>query len=355
MLRVTVPRPKFFTPTTIRAKKEQQQALLSELSINFESYYAMPESSPHSPHIVVAGGTGFIGRHFAAKAWEAGYRCTLVARHRPADLPAHCDFSAWDGRTAQGDWVERLNGAAAVVNVAGRTVDCIKTPDHCDEILRSRVESVEAIGKALTQVEVPPPVWVQMSTAHIYGDPPALWCDEDSALGYGLAPTVGKAWEAAFRQNKLPQQRGVLLRTSFVIGRSGGAFPTLKRLAKWGLGGRVGHGRQGLSWVHEDDMAALLLRACTLPRMEGTYIVSAPEPVSQQAFMKELRKQLHIPVALPSPAWLTRLGARVIFRTDPELLLYGRYVTSRRLAEEGYQWQYPNLEGALEDLVEVRC
>ena len=98
----------------------------------------------------------------------------------------------WDARTL-GEWSRELDGADGLVNLTGRSVDCIKTPDHCDEILRSRVESTRVLGKAFQVIASPPSVWVQMSTAHIYGDPPEVTCTEDSAFGYGLAPTVGRA------------------------------------------------------------------------------------------------------------------------------------------------------------------
>ncbi len=135
----------------------------------------------------------------------------------------------WDGRTV-GDWTKHLKGAAAVVNLSGRTVDSIKTSDHCDEILRSRVEATLAIGKALRDVKKPSPVWVQITTAHIYGDPPDVVCDEDSAFGYGLAPIVGKAWEEAYSKAVPPSMRQVILRTSFVLGKNSGAFPKMKML-----------------------------------------------------------------------------------------------------------------------------
>src|SRR6516165_8427045 len=97
-----------------------------------------------------------------------------------------------------GEWRRELEGASGLVNLAGRSVDCIKTPDHQDEILRSRVEATCVLGLALRATDSPPPVWVQMSTAHIYGDPPEVVCTEDSAFGYGLAPFVARAWEDAF-------------------------------------------------------------------------------------------------------------------------------------------------------------
>ncbi len=110
------------------------------------------------------------------------------------------------GCATLGEWRRELDGAVGLVNLVGRSVDCIKTPDSQDEILRSRVEATRVLGLAVRSVDSPPPVWVQMSTAHIYGDPPQVTCTEDSPLGYGLAPFVGRAWEEEFRASVLPNQ-----------------------------------------------------------------------------------------------------------------------------------------------------
>ncbi len=203
----------------------------------------------------------------------------------------------------------------------------------------------------MRNISHPPPVWVQMSTAHIYGDPPEVVCTESSAFGVGLAPLVGRAWEEAFASSALPQQRKVILRTSFVLGKDrgagGGALARLRTLVRFGLGGKVGSGRQGMSWIHETDMNRLFAAALVDERMSGAYIATAPNPVSQQQFMKELRKSMGMPIALPAFEWMVRLGAPLLMRTDPELALYGRYVTSRRLAEEGFKFQFPHLPEAL--------
>src|SRR4026209_603922 len=202
-----------------------------------------------SGRIVIAGGTGFLGTSLVRHLADQGCEVIALSRHAPAEsLP--CQHATWDARTV-GDWARHLDGAAAIVNLAGRTVDCIKSADHCDEILRSRVESTLALGHELERGKSPPRVWVQMGTAHRYGDPPEVVCDEDAAFGYGLAPTVGEAWEAAFERSLPPGMRGVVLRTSFVLGRTGGALRTLSRLARCGLGGKVGSGKQGMSWIHE--------------------------------------------------------------------------------------------------------
>lgn len=303
--------------------------------------------------IVIAGGSGFIGTSLATHLTAAGVPVVVLSRSAPRATGAWRHVR-WDARTL-GDWKRELDGASGLVNLVGRTVDCIKTPEHRDEILRSRVEATNLLGQAMRAIDAPPRVWVQMSTAHIYGDPPSVVCDEDAPFGLGLAPLVGKAWEDAFHQAMLPQQRGVVLRTSFVIGRDrgagGGALARLRFLAKFGLGGRVGSGTQGMSWIHEADMNALFERAITDGSMTGTYIASSPNPVSQVEFMRTLRRAIGMPLGLPAFAWMVRLGAPLVMRTDPELALYGRYVVSRRLAEEGFEFRFPELGPAIADLV----
>lgn len=305
-----------------------------------------------SGRVVIAGGSGFVGISLATELAAGGADVVIVSRSAPVRGPWR--HVAWDGRTL-GAWARELDGAAGLVNLAGRTVDCIKTPDHRDEILRSRVESTLVLGEAVAAATAPPPVWVQMSTAHIYGDPPRVRCTEDSPYGEGLAPFVAKAWEAAFATSLLATQRGVLVRTSFVVGRDrgagGGAIGRLGTLVRFGLGGRVGPGTQGMSWLHEADMNALFGRALLDEDMHGAYIASSPNPVSQADFMRELRTAFGRRVGLPAPAFAVRIGAPLIMRTDPDLALYGRYVVSSRLAELGFKFAFPYLAPALRDVV----
>ncbi len=241
-----------------------------------------------------------------------------------------------------------------MVNLVGRSVDCIKTPDHCDEILRSRVESTRVLGEAMRSVAIPPPVWVQMSTAHIYGDPPSLVCSENAPFGYGLAPDVGRAWESQFAESVHAEQRGVLLRTSFVVGRDrgagGGALSRLRFITRLGLGGKIGSGRQGMSWIHEKDINRIFERAILDSSMQGAYIASSPNPVPQAEFMRCLRRSLHVPIGMPASEMMIRFGAHWFLRTDPELALYGRYVVPKRLTESGFLFDFPDLDDALADL-----
>jgi uncharacterized protein len=319
--------------------------------------------------IAIAGGSGFVGLSLTDHLCSRGASVVVLSRRPPRHDSAFqgaadprngngtCQFVEWDGRTP-GEWTDMLNGADGLINLAGRSVDCIKTPDHQDEILRSRVESTRVLGRAMQAIESPPPVWVQMGTAHIYGDPPEVTCTEETPFGYGLAPFVAQAWEEEFCSALLPSQRGVILRTSFVLGRDrgagNGALARLLPLARLGLGGRIGRGRHGMSWIHETDLNRLFERGLRDESMQGVYIASSPHPVSQREFMRELRRGVGMPIGLPVFPWMVRVGARCLLRTDPDLALYGRYVVSTRLAEEGFEFQFPHLGEAFADLLTTR-
>lgn len=310
-------------------------------------------TKPDGKKVVIAGGSGFVGISLANHLIEAGWTVTILSRNRPKPN-GHWQFFPWDARTL-GDWKSVVDGADGLINLAGRSVDCVKTPDHVDQILRSRVESTRVLGWAVRSAKSPPPVWVQMSTAHIYGDPPTEVCNEDSAFGYGLAPEVGKAWEQQLREGLLDRQRSVVLRTSFVLGRDRGAGSgALKRLgflARMGLGGTIARGTQGISWIHELDLNRLFERALTDSSMRGAYIASAPNPVSNRDFMRELRYAVRMPIGLPAYEWMVRIGAPLLLATDPELALYGRYVKSKRLQDEEFHFRFVNVRDALADVL----
>ncbi len=299
--------------------------------------------------IIIFGGTGFIGMSLANHLVKKNITPILIARNIPENTSKH-KIVQWNV-TKIDSWIHELEGAKAIVNLAGKSVDCLKTPDNCDTILRSRVDATKTIGKALKLVKDPPKIWVQMSTAHIYGDSLTQYCTEKSVEGYGFAPYVGKIWEKTFFDALPNTTRGIVLRTSFVIGKDGGALKSLKKIVKLGLGGKVGSGKQGISWLHEYDMNELIYQAIQKDSYVGTYIASAPNPVSNAVFMKTLRKTMHYPIGIPLPNILTKIGAKYIFKTDIELALYGRYVLSDRLKSVNFNFKYPTLDSALTNLL----
>ena len=316
----------------------------------------MNSSSPR-PLIVLPGGSGFLGRGLTPFLLEHGYRVAILSRSsRPDDIPErHVDWYEWDNRTV-GDWAGCLDGAAAIVNLVGRSVDCRKTPEHVREIMDSRVDSCRVLGEALRGVEHPPPVWVQSATAHIVGDPVPLdqVCDESTPPGpmEEMAPRVGVAWERAFDEAKLPGQRGVKLRISFVIGPpnagGGGAMARLGLVTRLGAGGTVGSGDQYVSWIHTNDLNRLILACIEDATYSGIYMTTAPEPVTNRVFMKALRHRYRRPWSPPAPGWAVRLASRWLMNTDPELALKGRRCVPTRLLAQGFTFEYPQLSVGLQ-------
>ncbi len=305
--------------------------------------------------VVLAGGSGFLGRRLTTHLREQGYVVTILRRSTPTpdELRDGVDHVTWDNATI-GEWARALDGARALVNVVGRSVDCRKTPAQRREILTSRVDSCRVLGQALRTVANPPPVWVQSATAHIVGDPipEDTLCDDTTPPGEGLAPDIGIAWERAFHEGLLPGQRGIALRISFVLGRGGGALARLAKLTRLGLGGTVGHGRQWISWLHELDLVRLVQTAIEDDRYRGVVMATAPHPVTNREFMRALRKACHRPWSPPAPAFAVRLASRFLLDTDPELALLGRRCVPRRLVDEfGFRFAFEQVDAALADLL----
>lgn len=302
--------------------------------------------------IILAGGSGFLGRALAEESLRAGYEVVVLTR-KVRKSPSSERQVLWDGRTS-GAWTRELEGAKAVVNLAGRSVECRHTRGNRREIIESRVLSVSAVGRALKACASPPKVWVQAGSLAVYGDAGRRVCDESAPAGSGFPVEVCLRWERAFQALELPATRKVLLRIGFVLGRDGGALPILARLARLYLGGAIGEGRQYISWLHVRDFCRIVLWAVEREDVEGVFNATGPAPVTNAEFMCELRCALKRPWSPRLPAWLVRLGA-LLLRTEAELALTGRRCIPDRLVERNFKFVYTNLEGALADLlIEVK-
>ena len=255
----------------------------------------------------------------------------------------------WDGATL-GDWAETLNDSLAVVNLAGKPVYCRHTAANCREIVRSRIDSVKVLTEAVGRCAKPPPVFIQVSGTHFYGDPGDRVCDESSPRGSGFLADTCVQWEEAFQNNPTPGVRRVLLRLGMVMGNKGGAMPVLARLARWFLGGSVSSGKQYVSWLHVADASRLFQRAISEEKFSGVYNAVSPQPVTNAEFMRQLRQAVHRPWSPPAPAWGVRLGA-MLLGFAPELALTGQRCLPQKLLAQGFAFEFPELAGALRELV----
>lgn len=300
--------------------------------------------------VVLAGGSGFLGEALA-RSFAREEREVVILSRRPAPTQGRIRTVVWDGRTV-GDWAEELNGADAVVNLTGRSVACLYTPENKREIIASRVDSVRAIAQACSRCIERPPVIVQASSLAIYDDAGDRICDEDAPHGTGFSVEVCEAWEGEFlSETGLGGPRRVALRIGFVLGRNGGALGQLARLARWFVGGAAGNGRQYISWLHLDDFCAMVRWAIENPDVRGVYNATGPTPVTNAEFMRELRAALGRPWSPPTPVWAVKFGARFIMRVDASLALTGRRCIPRRLQEEGFVPKYTHLGATLRELL----
>ncbi|GAB3845832.1 TIGR01777 family oxidoreductase [Hymenobacter terrigena] len=300
------------------------------------------------PKLVIAGGNGFLGQHLASYFRERGYRVVVLGRGAPPGP----DYVRWDGRTL-GAWAAELEGAVALVNLAGRTVDCRYTATNKREIIASRTESTHVLGAAVAACAVPPRVWLNSSTATIYADTPGEQPANTEAAGHigeGFSVEVARAWETAFAACSTPATRKVALRTAIVLGPDGGAFPVMARLARRGLGSPQGNGRQWMSWLHITDFCRAVDFLLHEPTAAGVFNLCAPQPLTNRDFMALLCRQLHPWLRLPQPKWLLEIGAFVL-RTETELILKSRKVYPQRLLELGFQFEFPACEACLKDLL----
>lgn len=303
------------------------------------------------PKLIIPGGSGFLGlqlaRHFSAKGWTV-----YILSRQQKQSNGNIHFLHWDGKTL-GDWAKELNGADAVVNMAGRTVNCRYNETNKKQILDSRIDSTRILGKAIAATATPPKVWINSSSATIYQDtrgnlPPN---DEyEGKIGTDFSMNICKAWEKEFMAVPTVKLRKVALRTAIVIGKEpGGAMEYLINLSKFWLGGTQGSGEQFISWVHLKDFGRVVEFLIEKEYISGVINCAAPNPVTNQHFMKALRKAVGRSWGLPIPRFLLEIGA-VFLRTQTELVLKSRKVVSKRLEEEGFQFEYPTIQTAFEDI-----
>ncbi|HEY1133896.1 MAG TPA: DUF1731 domain-containing protein [Nocardioides sp.] len=309
--------------------------------------------------IVIPGGTGQVGVVLRRALAAAGHDVVVLSR-RPETLEPGVRHVVWDGRSG-GAWEREVDGADAVVNLAGRSVSCRYSDRNLRAMMDSRVDSTRAVGAAIARAERPPRVWLQMSTATIYADTRGPAHDEATGVIGGEEPDVplyweysvriARRWEAAQQAADLPTTRRVALRTAMVMSPDrGGIFDYLSWLARLGLGGPVAGGGQFVSWIHADDLVRAVVLLLERDDLAGPVNLAAPGPVPQRELMRGLRHAWGGRPGLPATRWMAGLGAFVL-RSDPELLLKSRRVVPGRLLDAGFTFEHPAWDAAAADLV----
>jgi uncharacterized protein (TIGR01777 family) len=285
--------------------------------------------------VVIAGGTGFLGTALAASLRADGHHVVIISRH-----PRGPDQVAWTDRSA-------FERAAAVVNLAGTSLDSGRwTEARKAEILDSRVRATETIVNALSQVSQRPPVLLNQSAVGFYGTHGSEALTEESPPGSDFLASVCVAWEAAAMKAAW-MTRVVLLRTGLPLDPSGGALPRLALPFRFFAGGRLGSGEQYWSWIHIDDWIRMVRWAIDERRVSGPLNVTAPAPATNGELANALGHALRRPALAPVPAFALRL---LLGEMADAVILGGQRVLPAKATRAGFQFQYPDLESALQQL-----
>lgn len=287
--------------------------------------------------VLVAGGSGFIGRYLCWALEKAGHQ-PLVLTRRPG-----AGELAWDGAQG-GPWSQALEECRAVVNLAGASVAQGRwSAARKQELSRSRLDSTKALVEAMAAAQRKPAIFISSSAVGYYGDRKDELIDESSAAGEGFLADLCGAWERQANQAGAFGVATVTLRTGIVLGREGGALARMAPIFKAFLGGPLGSGNQWMPWIAREDVAGLILHLLE-KGASGPFIAGSPNPVTNKVFSATLGKVLGRPARLPAPAFALRLA---LGEMAEELLLAGQKAVPKNALESGYRFRYPELEAAL--------
>lgn len=311
--------------------------------------------------IILAGGTGFIGQELCnwfGKDNQIVVLTRQLSQHETnafgennlrKEVEHNIQYIKWDS-TANGEWMNAVDGADIVINLAGKSVNCRYNEKNKKEIFDSRTSTTKAIASAIQKAVKPPQLWINSASATIYPHAESEPRDESfTAFSDDFSVQVCKVWEKTFYEQRTPFTRKVALRMAITLG-AGGVMVPYFNLLKFGLGGRQGSGKQMYSWVHVEDTCRMIEWIYDHKEMEGTYNCSSPGAVTNERFMKLLRSATGCKFGLPAYEWMLKIGAPLI-GTEAELLLKSRWVVPTKMLQSGFRFKYDLLENAFKDII----
>ncbi|MEC0205214.1 TIGR01777 family oxidoreductase [Paenibacillus lautus] len=296
--------------------------------------------------IAICGGTGFIGQALCKRWQRDGHDVIIVTRSKP-ETPAHqqngqVSYLTWDEMKSH---PERFEGLDALVNLAGSSLSQRWTQAGKQRILQSRQRTVSAVADLMHRLEHKPPVILQASAMAIYGTSEQATFDEDSPETIMDFPSeVVQQWEQA--ADRIPVDRLIKLRISVVLGDQGGALPKMLLPYKLGVGGKIGSGKQWLSWIHIDDIVDLIDYCIRHGDISGAVNAASPHAVTNEEFGRSVAKVYHRPHWLPLPAFMLQ----AILGEMSLILLKGQRILPAKALRHGFQFRYPEVTGALQQI-----
>lgn len=296
---------------------------------------------------IIAGGTGFIGQALVAELKANGWDIVVLSR-APGKVAEVFGSGVIGMRSDNGDWPDMLGPECVIVNLAGENIASGRwNAKKKQRILQSRLEAGDGIIRSIRLAEGVPAAVIQASAVGYYGPSGDQPADEETPSGSGFLADVCRQWEGSSAALDEMGIRRCVIRTGMVLG-NGGALERMLPLFRLFMGGPPGTGLQGVSWIHLADQVAAIRFLMENESARGAFNMTAPNPVAFRTFARILGETLHRPSRLKTPAFFLRM---LFGQMADEVLLSGQFVLPRRLLEAGYRFKFPELEGALEDLL----
>jgi uncharacterized protein len=301
--------------------------------------------------IVIAGGTGFLGRPLTDALVADGHDLVVLSRRERAPVPASVRIAAWDPQRNATPWAVEIDDADAVVNLAGEPIaDKRWSAARKRSIEDSRVTATRRLVTAIAQAARPPAVLVSGSAVGFYGKCGDEVVTEETGAGHDFLAAVCRRWEAQAVAASSSATRVVCVRTGLVLAHDGGALSKMLLPYRLGIGGRIGSGRQYWPWIHRQDWIDLVRFVLTNPAAVGPVNATAPNPVTNADFVRELGRALGRPTAIPVPA----IALRVLLGEMADALLSGQRAIPARATQLGFRFTYPALSLALDAVLHHR-
>lgn len=305
--------------------------------------------------VAVTGATGFVGTRLVERLQAEGHTVVVLTRNPEraqrtfpkASFP-NVELVAYTPLKS-GDWQGAIAGCDGVVNLAGEPIaEGRWSPERRQAIMDSRKVGTEKIVEAIAQANPKPSVLVNSSAIGYYGTSETATFDETSASGSDFLAQVCRAWEAEAEKVRETGARLVILRTGIVLGKEGGALAKMLTPFQLFAGGPLGSGRQWVSWIHREDLVSLILQALTHPQLNGTLNATAPHPVRMGEFCENVGQVLNRPSWLPVP----EVALVALLGDAATIVLEGQQVLPQRTQEQGFQFQFPELKPALQNILQ---
>lgn len=282
--------------------------------------------------VAISGASGFVGSSLRAWLQKEG--------HETVPLGVK-DFAQSDE-----SFTEKLDGCEVVINLAGAPIIARWSEEYKKILYSSRIDTTRKLARCISSLDKKPRVFISTSAVGIYAND-RVYDEENIVYGENFLADLCRTWEHEAFEAKSEETRVVVFRFGIVLGRDGGALKQMLPIFRLGLGGRIGSGKQGFSWVHLDDLTRAFAFAVEREDMSGAYNLTAPQVTTNEIFTAALSEVLRRPAIFPVPAFALRL----LYSQGAQVLTDGQHAVPKRLLEHGFEFEHPEIIGALEHLL----